>query len=803
KERNGVDLHRQIITPAQAQAILGHFQQVQFGAALQSAAAAQSLHTPTLNLQLKPEELGDKASPAQALLPSSLPQAQLMLAGNQITGLALLQQAQAQLLAAAVQQSACHAPITSPTTVSTATSSANPLTSLPLTQSIQLQDLQQLPTGGLGLQQFVLVQPVSSPLLLTHAQQTGLLQSQGLQLPQQQTVPASSTAGPNSGNLNAQATVMPALARQSLANTGVGGVGGAMGSLRLSGTHHSPPKRGDPPSVPPLEEPSDLEELEQFAKMFKQRRIKLGFTQGDVGMAMGKFYGNDFSQTTISRFEALNLSFKNMCKLKPLLEKWLNDAENMSCEAGVTSHAPYEANPLGGAAGRRRKKRTSIENNIRGALEKCFLENPKPTSDEIGLISEQLNLEKEVVRVWFCNRRQKEKRINPSTVSSSVFSTASSSVSSPLTLVSSSPPIPSTVILSGNNNLASLKIPGDLSTSIMPTILNADAASNSSHSSGASPLASPNSNIDSLPPTATGLPSTTHGIAPDFSQSPTPTAFSPSSTPPVPLPSAPSTPKLHLGNTAPLPPRSSASPLLSAHPSALLSSLAQVSSNGAGSGGTGGLLGTLSGGQCMMSSPALGNSMLAAGPGVSLVNHGQLATGGSLMNMSTGMCSSLNPALFTKQHTFIQDANKEKNRRRRRRTHTLDLDGNTGCGFKPDKTWLYWPQRQGALAGSGALSLASLDPSSGLVISGSPGSRACPNLVSAPMFLNSSALPLLTSSNSPLFSSGPSALNLMQASSSLSNIQALPTPPTYTLTTPQSSSQAPQAGQGPAKASSS
>lgn len=27
------------------------------------------------------------------------------------------------------------------------------------------------------------------------------------------------------------------------------------------------------------EEPSDLEELEQFARTFKQRRIKLGFTQ--------------------------------------------------------------------------------------------------------------------------------------------------------------------------------------------------------------------------------------------------------------------------------------------------------------------------------------------------------------------------------------------------------------------------------------------------------------------------------------------------------------------------------------------
>ena len=38
-----------------------------------------------------------------------------------------------------------------------------------------------------------------------------------------------------------------------------------------------PPKCLDPPPHP--EEPSDLEELEQFARTFKQRRIKLGFTQ--------------------------------------------------------------------------------------------------------------------------------------------------------------------------------------------------------------------------------------------------------------------------------------------------------------------------------------------------------------------------------------------------------------------------------------------------------------------------------------------------------------------------------------------
>lgn len=85
------------------------------------------------------------------------------------------------------------------------------------------------------------------------------------------------------------------------------GGGGLVG--RNVTQQRSPPPPGTPPAIKPPsarlepspEETTDLEELEQFAKTFKQRRIKLGFTQGDVGLAMGKLYGNDFSQTTISR----------------------------------------------------------------------------------------------------------------------------------------------------------------------------------------------------------------------------------------------------------------------------------------------------------------------------------------------------------------------------------------------------------------------------------------------------------------------------------------------------------------------
>lgn len=48
------------------------------------------------------------------------------------------------------------------------------------------------------------------------------------------------------------------------------------------------------------------------------------------------------------------------------------------------------------------------------------------------MIADQLNMEKEVIRVWFCNRRQKEKRINPPS-SGSAASTPIKAIFSPST----------------------------------------------------------------------------------------------------------------------------------------------------------------------------------------------------------------------------------------------------------------------------------------------------------------------------------------------------------------------------------
>ncbi|XP_075765676.1 pituitary-specific positive transcription factor 1 isoform X2 [Pelodiscus sinensis] len=158
-----------------------------------------------------------------------------------------------------------------------------------------------------------------------------------------------------------------------------------------------------------VEEPIDMDspeirELEKFANEFKLRRIKLGYTQTNVGEALAAVHGSEFSQTTICRFENLQLSFKNACKLKLILSKWLEEAEQIG--------ALY--NEKVGVNERKRKRRTTISIAAKEALERNFGEQSKPSSQEIMRLAEGLNLEKEVVRVWFCNRRQREKRVKTS-----------------------------------------------------------------------------------------------------------------------------------------------------------------------------------------------------------------------------------------------------------------------------------------------------------------------------------------------------------------------------------------------------
>lgn len=150
----------------------------------------------------------------------------------------------------------------------------------------------------------------------------------------------------------------------------------------------------------------DPRELESFAERFKQRRIKLGVTQADVGAALAnlKIPGvGCLSQSTICRFESLTLSHNNMVALKPILEAWLEEAERAQREK--------MAKPEIFSGADKKRKRTSIAAPEKRSLEAYFAVQPRPSSEKIAAIAEKLDLKKNVVRVWFCNQRQKQKRM--------------------------------------------------------------------------------------------------------------------------------------------------------------------------------------------------------------------------------------------------------------------------------------------------------------------------------------------------------------------------------------------------------
>ncbi|XP_069509485.1 POU domain, class 6, transcription factor 1 isoform X3 [Ambystoma mexicanum] len=156
------------------------------------------------------------------------------------------------------------------------------------------------------------------------------------------------------------------------------------------------------PQTPNVNEDGiNLEEIREFAKNFKIRRLSLGLTQTQVGQALTATEGPAYSQSAICRFEKLDITPKSAQKLKPVLEKWLNEAELRNQE-GQQNLMEF----VGGEPSKKRKRRTSFTPQAIEILNAYFEKNALPTGQEITEIAKELNYDREVVRVWFCNRRQ-------------------------------------------------------------------------------------------------------------------------------------------------------------------------------------------------------------------------------------------------------------------------------------------------------------------------------------------------------------------------------------------------------------
>ncbi|XP_077100470.1 POU domain, class 6, transcription factor 2 isoform X3 [Siphateles boraxobius] len=157
----------------------------------------------------------------------------------------------------------------------------------------------------------------------------------------------------------------------------------------------------NPQTAPSEVDGVNLEEIREFAKAFKIRRLSLGLTQTQVGQALSATEGPAYSQSAICRFEKLDITPKSAQKIKPVLERWMAEAEARH-RSGMQNLTEF----IGSEPSKKRKRRTSFTPQALEILNSHFEKNTHPSGQEMTEIAEKLNYDREVVRVWFCNKRQ-------------------------------------------------------------------------------------------------------------------------------------------------------------------------------------------------------------------------------------------------------------------------------------------------------------------------------------------------------------------------------------------------------------
>ena len=122
-----------------------------------------------------------------------------------------------------------------------------------------------------------------------------------------------------------------------------------------------------------------------------------------------------YCQSTVCRFESMTLSCSNMRALRPVLDAWLAVAESRRRDGDAAEHREGPTGPWTESAAVgpvcRRRRRATIAGPERRALEAYFAVESRPSRERIAHIASKLCLDRSVVRVWYCNQRQKQKRL--------------------------------------------------------------------------------------------------------------------------------------------------------------------------------------------------------------------------------------------------------------------------------------------------------------------------------------------------------------------------------------------------------
>ncbi|XP_047991010.1 POU domain, class 6, transcription factor 2 isoform X4 [Leguminivora glycinivorella] len=168
------------------------------------------------------------------------------------------------------------------------------------------------------------------------------------------------------------------------------------GSVKSS--HDDNDLLADSPNQPTISQSSsnvvdgiNLEDIKEFAKAFKLRRLGLGLTQTQVGQALSVTEGPAYSQSAICSALA-----------SQMLAAQLSSQQQNMYATGQNHLTDF----IGMEPSKKRKRRTSFTPQALELLNAHFERNTHPSGTEITGLAHQLGYEREVIRIWFCNKRQ-------------------------------------------------------------------------------------------------------------------------------------------------------------------------------------------------------------------------------------------------------------------------------------------------------------------------------------------------------------------------------------------------------------
>lgn len=95
----------------------------------------------------------------------------------------------------------------------------------------------------------------------------------------------------------------------------------------------------------------------------------------------------------------------------------------------------FQPQTTGNSAAAAAARRASISAREKLLLEEQFALVSRPTSDQLQAMADRFDMDKSTVRIWFCNQRQKQKRLNCSAAAAGAASATPGTTNSATTLL--------------------------------------------------------------------------------------------------------------------------------------------------------------------------------------------------------------------------------------------------------------------------------------------------------------------------------------------------------------------------------